>query len=97
MVFQVYVLRPSDCSGFVATVNGEEVPMIRQNRWPVPEVQWLYPSTNDNSDFTMWEDPVTYRAGAPFSESLILTAVLQSNRLQNDPESNPTGASTAEP
>ncbi|CAN6217773.1 unnamed protein product [Urochloa humidicola] len=67
MVFEVYVLRPSDCSGFVATVNGEEVPMIRQNRWPVPEVECLHPSTNDNSDFTMWEDPVTYRA-VPLAE-----------------------------
>ncbi|CAL5088186.1 unnamed protein product [Urochloa decumbens] len=67
MVFKVYVLRPSDCSGFVATVNGEEVAMTKQNRWPVPEVEWLYPSTNDSSDFTMWQDPVTYRA-APLAE-----------------------------
>lgn len=31
LVFEVYVLRPSDCSGFVVTLNGEEVTMIKQN------------------------------------------------------------------
>jgi len=63
----VNVLRPSDCSGFIATINGEEVAMIKQNRWPVPEVEWMYPSKNDNSDFTMWQDLVTYRS-VPLSE-----------------------------
>lgn len=67
IVFKVNVLRPSDCSGFIATINGEEVAMIKQNRWPVPEVEWMYPSKNDNSDFTMWQDLVTYRS-VPLSE-----------------------------
>jgi len=33
IVFKVNVLRPSDCSGFIATINGEEVAMIKQNRF----------------------------------------------------------------
>ncbi|XP_062198920.1 putative protease Do-like 14 isoform X2 [Phragmites australis] len=70
MVFEVYVLRPSNGFEFCATINTEEIGMIKQNRWPVPEAEWVYPnpSMDDDDDLTFAPDiPVSYRV-EPVSE-----------------------------
>ncbi|KAM0910553.1 hypothetical protein ACQ4PT_014084 [Festuca glaucescens] len=50
ILFEVFVMRPSNRSEFRATINAKVIDMSKQNRWPVPETKWLYPDDQRDAD-----------------------------------------------